>query len=381
MTTDVSEPRGDRSVRERMLNLLHGELPDEAVVAPLAESDYTCFIKGSQWPTDAGSLEDEIATAEACGYDPIFETKIDYAAFDPELKFETTSVKRTEIDTRREGYFHTPKGDMHWVTLEKPGLVPYLIEGGISRREQFPIVEWYVERIEKCAELVRESVEATMKRVGDLGIVRTQVGNTFELFFCKYPDILFLYMDDPSAYLELAQRYFAAQEGLMKAALEAGTDLLYASGVGAELMSPTMFEETFLPLLKRQRKFVHAHGGLFYYHSCGRTLPFIERGYYNEILPDLFETLAPPPLGTIGDLRAAREMLDPRICTKGNFNNEILRTGSREEIVATAESIVDATWGYRHMVALSDSVLYGTPVENIQLLVEASRKRHRSKLA
>jgi uroporphyrinogen-III decarboxylase len=186
-------------------------------------------------------------------------------------------------------------------------------------------------------------------------------------------------MDEPERYMALADVFWEAQKPGIEAAVRGGTDLIYASGVAAELMSPQMFEATFLPLLKRQSEFVHKLGCKFYYHSCGKTKLFIEKGFYNEILPDLFETLSPPPPGVITDLRAMREILDPRICTKGNMFNEILRTGTPEEIAEGAKKVVDATWGYRHMVAISDSVLWGTPVESIRHFVKSAKDYYKEK--
>lgn len=364
--------------RQRMLALLNDQPIDEAVVSPLFESDYACYIKDSKWPSDVDSLDDYLRTADAIGGEPTFEAAIDYGKYEPELIPQTNILARDENAIRREMIWHSPKGDLRMVTEEHVGLTPFLVEGGVTSVEQFGSMEWYFEKMGRCAEGVRESVRATMKKIGERGIVRAQVGNTFELAFIKYPDILFLYMDNPEAYQHMVDVFWEAQKPLIKACIEGGADLIFASGVAAEMMSPQMFEATFLPALKRQREFIHAHGGRFYYHSCGHTKHFIELGFYNEILPDVFETLSPPPYGIVDDLRYVREILDPRICTKGNLDTELLRSGPVKDIEAAAEKIVEDTWGYRHTVALADSILYGTPPEHIRAMTDAAKAKHRS---
>jgi len=369
------------TTRQRMASLLEGNLLDDAVVAPMAESDYACYIKGSQWPTDVDSLDDYIRAADRCGYDPIFFVPLDFGKFDPQLAMQTEELSRSDSVIVRRHRLNTPKGDLVMITEEKVGLIPYMTDGSITTTAQYPILEWYFDRIKGCGDAIRAEVEAAVEKVGSRGLVCEGAGNTFELYFAKYPDLLYLYMDDPSAHLQLMERFFEAQQVIMASTLAGGADIIYASGVAAEMMSPQMFEQTFLPYLKRQREFVNSHGGWFYYHSCGYTKKFIEAGFYNEILPDLFETLSPPPYGVISDLRAAREMLDPRICTKGNFDTELLRRGPTEAIARAAREIVEATWPYRHMVALADSILYGTPPEHVRCLVDTAKAHHRQQLS
>jgi len=87
----------------------------------------------------------------------------------------------------------------------------------------------------------------------------------------------------------------------------------------------------------------------------------------------LLETLAPPPTGNIEDLRWAREQIDPDITTKGNLDLGLLRDGTPAEIAEATRAIVDATSGYRHWVGTADAVLCGTPIENMQAMVEAAK--------
>ena len=58
---------------------------------------------------------------------------------------------------------------------------------------------------------------------------------------------------------------------------------------------------------------------------------------------------------------------------------KLLRKKPLEDIVKAVQHIIDATWGYRHWVALADSVLWGTPVENVKCMVQSARDYYRSR--
>ena len=367
------------STREKMLKLLRKEPLDDVVVAPIVESDYAASANGKEWCSEVDEIDDYLRAAEICGYDPVFDVQLDFARYNPSLQWETEEIERTEDRIRRRQTLKSPKGTLTMVTEEKKGLVPYCIESAIKDENDYRVLEWYFREMAKCSGGIRNDAGRIVKRVGDKGLVRLGAGNTFELSFIKYPDLLYSYVDHRDLHRNLMDVYLETQKVIIAVALKAGVDLIYASGVATELMSPQMFEETFLPTLKEECQFVQAHGGYFYYHSCGLTKKFIELGFYNEIAPDIFETLSAPPYGEIEGLQWAREQLSRDICTKGNLDTELLRTGSQEQITKEVQYIIDATWGYRHMVALADTILWGTPVENVKCMVQSARDYYRQK--
>ena len=77
-------------------------------------------------------------------------------------------------------------------------------------------------------------------------------------------------------------------------------------------------------------------------------------------------------LGTRHDLAAARRDY-PHLVFQGNVDEEILRGGSREEVVAATEKCLKAGGGHRHIVNLNHGCDKGTPVANFEAFVQTVR--------
>ncbi len=75
-------------------------------------------------------------------------------------------------------------------------------------------------------------------------------------------------------------------------------------------------------------------------------------------------------LGVRHDLAAARRDY-PQLTFQGNVDEEILRTGSPEEVAAATRACVTAGTGQRHIVNLNHGVDRGTPVANFEAYVRA----------
>jgi len=87
---------------------------------------------------------------------------------------------------------------------------------------------------------------------------------------------------------------------------------------------------------------------------------------------ELFETLSPPPVGNVEDLKAAREHLPEDMCTRGNIGLDVLLNGTVEQVEEATINIIEATKGHKHMVAASDYLFYDIPLENVQAIVKTA---------
>ena len=110
-----------------------------------------------------------------------------------------------------------------------------------------------------------------------------------------------------------------------------------------------------------------------YCHICSPIEPFLTRGYYNKMGIDLFETLSPPPVGNVSNLRYAREIIDTNICTRGNLGLDVLLEGSVEDVERETLAIMDAVAGYKHILAASDYLFYDISVENVKAMVNVAK--------
>ena len=79
-------------------------------------------------------------------------------------------------------------------------------------------------------------------------------------------------------------------------------------------------------------------------------------------------------LGVRHDLAAARRDY-PNLVFQGNVDEELLRTGTPEQVAAATKACVAAGGGRRHIVNLSHGVDRETPVANFEAYVRAAKGR------
>jgi uroporphyrinogen decarboxylase len=77
-------------------------------------------------------------------------------------------------------------------------------------------------------------------------------------------------------------------------------------------------------------------------------------------------------LGKRHDLAAARHEF-PHLVFQGNVDEELLRTGTPEQVTEATRRCVDAGGGQRHIVNLNHGVDRGTPVANFEAYVKAAK--------
>jgi uroporphyrinogen decarboxylase len=77
-------------------------------------------------------------------------------------------------------------------------------------------------------------------------------------------------------------------------------------------------------------------------------------------------------LGTRHDLAAARRQY-PELVFQGNMDEELLRTGTPEQVAEATRRCVAAGGGRRHIVNLNHGVDRGTPVANFEAYVRAAK--------
>jgi uroporphyrinogen-III decarboxylase len=194
----------------------------------------------------------------------------------------------------------------------------------------------------------------------------------FELNFLAYPSIIMLYMDNRERHHELMKLSLEVHRLVIDVVAEAGWDGLHTAGPPIELIGDNLYDDIATSCLKTIGQYTSEAGIWFTFHNCGHIRGLLEKGTYNRVKLDMFETLAPPPMGELDDLRWARQKLDPCICTRGNLDLEFLKTGTPKAIEAKSRDILRETEGYRHIVSGADEILAGTPVENVRAMVEGA---------
>src|SRR5207302_8393951 len=78
-------------------------------------------------------------------------------------------------------------------------------------------------------------------------------------------------------------------------------------------------------------------------------------------------------LGKCHDLAAARRRY-PHLSFQGNVDEDLLRTGTPEEVAVATRRCVEAGGGQRHIVNLNHGVDRATPVGNFEAYVRAAKE-------
>lgn len=78
-------------------------------------------------------------------------------------------------------------------------------------------------------------------------------------------------------------------------------------------------------------------------------------------------------LGSTHDLAAARQRY-PHLVFQGNVDEEILRTGTPQQVIDATRACIQAGGGIRHIVNLNHGVDKGTPVANFEAYIRAVKE-------
>jgi hypothetical protein len=313
------------------------------------------------------SLCGQIMMAKTFGWDPLFLAAINFhpinESIEPAITKEYKSGKLETVSTIR-----TPSGDLTHVE-EDNGITTRSLKDYLEDESDYEKMLWYTAQAQ---DFDRESALAEGLRIreatGDLGMLGTWVSPS--VFLTGIQTLYYHLMDYPKAFAALRDARRALQKEQLKIYREAGFDYLFYCIAGTDSISPGFLREWMAEEIIETIAWWKNQGGFIVWHSCGHVRTLIEQGVYNEMLPDVFETLSEPPVGDIPSLAWARERLDPRIITKGNIPLNIPLEGTPEDVREAVRRVKKSTAGSRHIIGLSDNVLNDTPGVNLHAYVE-----------
>jgi len=301
----------------------------------------------------------------------------------PEL-FRTETVSETEDLRKEKKSLNTPYGVLMQTSLiEKGGENAGVghLDSFVKEKKDFKAFEWYLDyvldRVDKVCCRKKERVLEAVAEVNGAGMVCSSGCAPYGFWaYVRYQELLYHNLDFPAEMKRCRDKIHEVDQALMLAALEAGAEIFRFNIAGRERFTRELFEEEVLSYLKEDVRLLRERGGFSYAHCCGHLKEFVETGYYNEVKPHLLESFSGPPEGDIDDLRWAREMVAPEICTRGNVSLALLRNGTPEDVVAATETVLDSVDGTerRHIVSGTDALFDGTPFDNVAAMVETVRR-------
>lgn len=325
------------------------------------------FPPGERWH----GLSQQMAMAKVCGWDPTFLCAVDMTPRNPEIapQNQTTQIPGGH---RTESRIPTPLGDLTSVTEHKT--TSHTTKAWLETEDDFRKMAWLVEQqADYDQDVAIQQGRHLRSEVRDRGVMGTWTGppamgnlNTEEMFYHL--------ADWPEAFAALHEANRALRFRQIETLHKAGFDYLFYCVNGTEWISPDFFRRYILEDTREIFRRWREMGGFILWHSCGHLAKFVEEGFYNELRPEILETLSEPPVGNLPGLRWAREKIDPAIATKGNVPLDVLLLGAPEDVRAAVRRVRAETAGHRHIVGLSDDILKKTPLANAQAFVDEARK-------
>ncbi len=371
----------DPSMREKWFQLLKGE-DVGPMVSPLCD-DWS-LDQPYCWPYDQpepfrrdkwqhNNLNQQMAMAKVCGWDPTFLTALTFPYRNPDIEPVNKWEKTSRGTTLNESCIHTPFGDLMSITEHATDSNHATKEWLITEDDYRKAIWLTQQQMEYDEDAIIKEGKMILTGIEDRGIVGTYSGAPY-VNLCNREQMFYHMADWPDLFEELHALTTELILKQYKTLRNAGLDYLFFCVEGTEWISPGFFRSHLAKNIQTIFSQWRADGGFVLWHTCGHAKTFLEMGFYNEFKPDIFETLSVPPVGNLPSLSWARQQLDPAIITKGNIPLDILLNGPEEQIRKAVYRVKEETRGYRHIVGLSDDVFHKTPLAHCLAFVQAARE-------
>jgi uroporphyrinogen decarboxylase len=191
---------------------------------------------------------------------------------------------------------------------------------------------------------------------------------TLGSLFLGVNEFMIALMRDTKKILEpLLQKTYQTTLKVALAKIEAGADMITIADPSgsSDMVSPKIFGQHSLPLLKKLVAELKRKGGRVGLHICGQTKPILSK--MAETGADYLE------LDSKVNLKEAQESLQGKICIVGNISTTDLGSRPSQEIKSQADALVKSI--QRGFILSSGcEVPYSTPIENIQAMVQAAKE-------
>lgn len=363
------------SMREKWFHFLNGEDVGQ-MVSPLCDDwaldvpYYWSFDEPDPFPS-GHSLSQQMSMAGICGWDPTFLAAVPFERKNkdilPETKSETINGR-----TRHESHIKTPYGDL--ISIMDYSATNHIVKAWLDSEDDYRKAIWLTEQqMDYDENLAIQEGEKLVKAVGNKGVLGTWFGPPIVNFGTR-EEIFYHMVDFPDLFGELHEVTSKLSFKQVDTLRKAGFDYLFYCISGTEWISPNFFRKYILENSRKIFEFWSAQGGFILLHSCGHLKKFINEGFYNDLKPEILETMSVPPVGDLPSLRWARERLSPDVATKGNVPLPTLLSGTEDEVRAEVIKVKEETKGYRHIIGLSDDLLHNTPLANCLAFVDEARK-------
>ena len=210
--------------------------------------------------------------------------------------------------------------------------------------------------------------------LGDHGVLGMPSG--MSTLILQDPDDIYEYHDHPEKFRRRRDEMIARAERRMEliAGLDEKPDFLFCGASGSLIwQSPRIFRELALPVLKRVTEMAYDLGIPTHVHSCGPENRLVKMAV-EETRLTVIDPLEVPPMGDC-DLAELKRLYGGRIVLKGNLHTtDVMLNGSVDDVVRACKRCIDeAAAGGGFILSTGDQTPRDTPDANIRAVVETAR--------
>ncbi len=212
------------------------------------------------------------------------------------------------------------------------------------------------------------------KEIGDRGVLG--LGSGMSTCVLGSPDDVYAYYENPVRFHEHVEKKKEYITDRMKciAAMEIKPDFLFCGGSGTLIwQTPDVFRELVLPLLQHTTRLAADIGLPTHVHSCGPESELVRMAAEESCLT-IIAPLEIPPMGDC-NLADLKKRYGDKIVLKGNLHTTtVMLDGSVDDVVAASrKAIDDAAQGGGFILSTGDQCGRDTPDANIRAMVETAR--------
>ena len=385
------EGEGERSIREkktmtsreRLLAVLHGEVPDCVPCCPDISNMVPCRLTGKPF-WDIYAFQDpplwkaHIDALKHFDIDGGFEI-YSFGTVDPVTGHESPMEERV-VSRYDDGRFVTQgfnRDSENWAstvvvyTADNPPAT-HVKPDSIGLPNTPP--EW--EPLTGVKEWSQgfELWKLIKKELDDQGVLAQQSGMSTCLI--GNADAVYEHFDNPEGTRKRAQQMMDNVECRMDliARLDPKPDFLLCGGSGSLMFtSPDDWRKLVLPVLKRATALARELGIPTHVHSCGPEKELVAMAAEETDLT-VIDPLEVPPMGDC-DLADLKKRFGSKIVLKGNLHTTevMLRDNTEEVRKASRKAIDDGGAGGGFILSTGDQCGRDTPDENLRAMVETAR--------
>ncbi|MFW5803121.1 MAG: uroporphyrinogen decarboxylase family protein [Verrucomicrobiota bacterium] len=369
--------------RERLLAVLHGDIPDCVPCCPDISNMVPCRLTGKPF-WDIYAFQDpplwkaHIDALKFFDIDGGFEL-YDFGTVDPVTGHQSPMEERV-VHRYQDGSFVTQKFNLDTETWAA-SVVVYTADNPpatnvkpatINLPETPP--DWELLTGVKEWPKGFELWKMIRRELGDQGVLAQKSGMTTRLI--GNTDDVYAHFDNPESFRQKARRMMENVERRMELIgnLDPQPDFLLCGGSGSLMFTtPDTWRELVLPVLKKTTALAKNLGIPTHVHCCGPEKQLVAMAAEETDLT-IIDPLEVPPMGDC-DLAELKKRFGSKIVLKGNLHTtQTMLKGSVEDVrSASKKAIDDAGRGGGFILSTGDQCGRDTPDENIRTMIDVAR--------